>query len=49
MDVLNQECSVSYNRAKELYNGMKCEQKFEVRERVMYRYGRAFRAQERQM
>lgn len=33
MDVLNQECSVSYNGAKEeLYNGIKSEQKSEVRE-----------------
>lgn len=33
VDVLNQECSVSYNGAKEeLYNGMKSERKSEVRE-----------------
>lgn len=32
-EVLNQECSVSYNGAKEeLYNGMKSERKSEVRE-----------------
>lgn len=50
MDVLNQECSVPYNGAKEeLYNEMKSKQKFEVRERVIYRYRRAFHAQERQM